>query len=163
MNHYKSWSGLNKQLTDCLCEQLENRITYFLTRYHEVHNSYGRAAVRFDGKELVNFSWTEMYQQDQDINEVWKETGDWEYNNPELKKKWDTEATYSDLDFLSAATEFLQLSIFDALESDNYLIRIFAIMDKRVGKRTIEKIKERGEYKEYPQWVRQFYELRVNS
>ncbi len=34
-------------------------------------------------------------------------------------------------------------------------------MDKRVGKRTLEKIKETEEYKEYPEWVRQFYELRI--
>lgn len=163
MNHYKSWSGLNKKLTDCLCGQLKDRITYFLTRYHEVHNSYGRAAVRLDGKELVNFSWVEMYQQDNDTNELYKESGKWDYDSPILKSKWDENATYSDGDFLSAATEFLQLSVSDALNSDDYLIRMFAIVDRRVGKRTIEKIKEKEEYKEYPQWVRQFYELRINS
>ena len=45
MNHYKSWSGLNQQLNECLCISLKNRVSYFLTRYHEVHNSYGRAAI----------------------------------------------------------------------------------------------------------------------
>ena len=44
MDHYKSWSGLNKWLNECLCEELKGRITYFLTRYHKVHDSYGRAA-----------------------------------------------------------------------------------------------------------------------
>lgn len=43
MNHYKSWAGLNKQLTDLLCEELKDHLSYFLTRYHRVHNSYGRA------------------------------------------------------------------------------------------------------------------------
>lgn len=55
MNHYKSWVGLNKRLTQQLCEPLKNRITYFLTRYHKVHNSYGRASIRLDGKELANW------------------------------------------------------------------------------------------------------------
>jgi hypothetical protein len=52
-NHYKSWSGLNKQLTENMCEVLQGRVAFFLTRYHNVHNSYGRAAIRLDGKELI--------------------------------------------------------------------------------------------------------------
>lgn len=163
MNHYKSWSSLNKQLTDCLCEPLKNRITYFLTRYHDVHNSYGRASIRLDGKELINFSWVEMYQQDYDINELWEKTGVWNDAAAELKDKWDNEATFSDWDFLKAAADYLQLSIQEALDSDNYLIRIFAIMDKRVGKRTLDSIRRNEKYKMYPQWVQRFYELRINN
>ncbi len=160
MKHYKSWSDLKKKLTEQLCGPLKNRITYFLTRYHEVHNSYGRASIRLDGRELVNFSWVEMRRQEKDTYELWKETGAWDWEAPELKQKWNRDAILSDYDFLEAAMEFLQLPIKDALQSDNYLIRVFAIMDKRVGKRTLEAIKKGGEYKSYPEWVRQFYELR---
>lgn len=163
MNSYKSWSGLNKQLADRLCEPLKGRITYFLTRYHKVHNAYGRASIRLDGKELVSFAWNEKYKQDRDVKERWEKTGVWDYEAPELKEKWNLEATLTDYDFLEAATEFLQLSIQDALQSKNYLIRVFAIMDKRVGKRTLEAIRQAGEYTTYPEWVRQFYELRMNS
>ena len=53
MENYKSWSGLNKQLSEPPCDELKNRITYFLTRYHSVHDSYGRAASRLDGTELA--------------------------------------------------------------------------------------------------------------
>ena len=67
MDHYKSWSGLNKWLCECLCEELKDRITYFLTRYHKVHDSYGRAAILLDGKELVCFSWIEQYRQEQQV------------------------------------------------------------------------------------------------
>ena len=73
MNHYKSWSGLNKQLAECLCDSLRNRVTYFLTRYHEVHNSYGRAAIRLDGKELAVFSWIDMYKQDSEKYKIYPE------------------------------------------------------------------------------------------
>ena len=139
------------------------RITYFLTRYHEVHNSYGRASIRLDGKELTNFSWVEMYKQDEDLNGAWEETGNWDDNNSILKEKWDNEAIFSDYDFLAAATDYLQLSIKEALYNENYLIRVFAIMDKRVGKRTLEKIRTAEEYKTYPQWVRQFYRLRLGE
>ncbi len=83
MNHYKSWSKLNKQLSDLLCNELKDHLSYFLTRYHKVHNSYGRAAIRLDNRELVCFSWVEAYHQDYDLNEIWEETGVWDYNNPD--------------------------------------------------------------------------------
>ncbi len=130
MNHYKSWSGLNNQLAEYLCDSLRNRVTYFLTRYHEVHNSYGRAAIRLDGKELAVFSWIDMYKQDSDLNERWEETGIWDSDALELKNKWEKEGILSDWDFLQAATDFLQMPIGEALISDNCLIRIFAILDR---------------------------------
>ena len=163
VKHYKSWSGLNKKLMDNLCDELQGRITYFLTRYHEVHNSYGRASIRLDGKELTNFSWVEMYKQDFDTNELWKETEKWDSENTALKRKWDEEAVFSDNDFLEDATNFLQLSVKDALASEDYLIKVFAIMDKRVGKRTLKKIKTEEQYKTYPEWVQQFYKLRLGE
>lgn len=71
MTHYKSWSGLKKQLSETLCDTLINRVIYFLTRYHDVHNSYGRAAILLDGKEMVCFSWIEMYYQERDITPLY--------------------------------------------------------------------------------------------
>lgn len=163
MNHYKSWSGLNNQLAECLCDSLRNRVTYFLTRYREVHNSYGRAAIRLDGKELAVFSWIDMYKQDSDLNERWEETGIWDSDALELKNKWEKEGILSDWDFLQAATDFLQMPIGEALISDNCLIRIFAILDRRAGKRTIKQIQDSEKYKTYPEWVQQFYKLRFES
>ena len=154
---------LNKQLQERTCDSLKGRIQYYLTRYHDVHNSYGRASVRLDGHEMVNFSWVEVYKQDSDTGRIFDETGVWDYDAPELKAKWDAEGTFSDYDFLEAATDYLQLGIKDALDSDNYLIRMFAILDRRVGRRTLEAIKKSEAYREYPDWLRQFYELRINA
>lgn len=53
-------------------------------------------------------------------------------------------------------------SIHDALESENYIIKILAILDRRVGKRTLKQIAAEGAYRQYPAWVRQFYELRLS-
>lgn len=161
VNHYKSWAGLNRQLADLLCDELRERLSYFLSRYHKVHNSYGRAAIRLDKRELVCFSWIEMYHQETDLHEVWEETGVWDSDDLNLKKKWDENATYHDMDFLSAAISFLQMPIMEALYSDNYIVQIFAILDRRVGKRTLRKIKENGAYQNYPSWVKQFYDLRL--
>lgn len=163
MNHYPSWSKLNKQLSELLCDPLKGHLSYFLTRYHKVHNSYGRAAIRLDHKELVCFSWIEMYHQESDLHQIWEETGIWDNQNPVLKNKWDVNATYHDMDFLAAATAFLQTPITEALYSNNYIIRIFAIVDRRIGKRTLQKINKNKDYQTLPDWVKQFYDLRLGS
>lgn len=160
MNHYKSWSGLNKQLSGLLCEELRGRISYFLTRYHDVHDAYGRAAVRLDGRELVCFSWIEMYRQEGDVHQKWEVTGEWDYTDKVLKEKWDSNGTYCEMDFLNAALEFVQMPIDEALVSENYIIRIFAIMDRRVGRRRLKGIFAAGDYESYPEWVGQFYKVR---
>ncbi len=139
MNHYKSWAGLKRQLDDLLCDALKGRISYFLTYYHHVHNSYGRAAIRLDGKELVCFSWIEMYRQEWDCDRIWEETGIDDPNSRELKERWDGACTYCEKDFLDAALSFINLPIHSALASDNYIIKVLAIMDRRVGKRTLKK------------------------
>ena len=59
-----------------------------------------------------------MYKQVLDVFKTWKTTGKWDYDNSAFKEKWSNDVTFSDCDFLSAATEYLQLSIKDALESE---------------------------------------------
>ncbi len=163
MEHYKSWAGLNLWLRERLCEELKDRISYFLTRYHKVHDSYGRGAILLDGKELVCFSWIEMYRKEQAVDEVWREDpsqSDLDLYDT-MKPQWDADCTYCDMDFLNAILEFRKLSIQEALRSENFIIKILGILDKRVGKRTLQKIVQAEEYMQYPAWVRQFYELRI--
>lgn len=165
MDHYKSWAGLKKYLSENLYSTLKNRVTYFLTRYHDVHNSYGRAAILLDGKELVCFSWIEMYHQENDISILYKKEPEASYEELEtkMKPKWDANCTYCEMDFLDAVLQFRNLPIQVALESENYIIRILAIMDRRVGKRTLLKILNDAAYKDLPAWVYQFYELRLSQ
>lgn len=163
INHYKSWSDLKKRLENRLCPQLSGRVSYFLTAYHKVHDSYRRASVRLDGRELVCFTWWYNCVQEIEQGEEYKRTGVWEYEPKELIEKWQENCILSEWDFLEAATEYLNLPIKNALKNENYLIKMFAIMDKRVGKRTLERIKAAGEYGAFPEWLGQFYELRLGA
>jgi len=165
MIHYKSWAGLKKQLSETLCDTLINRVTYFLTRYHDVHNSYGRAAILLDGKEMVCFSWIEMYYQERDITPLYNEMPGSPYEElvKKMKSKWDANCTYYEMDFLEAVLQFRNMPIQEALESENYIIKALAIMDRRVGKRTLSRILEEAAFNDFPAWVRQFYELRLSQ
>lgn len=164
MDHYQSWSGLRKYLDGCLCDELKGRIAYFLTRYHKVHNSYGRAAILLDGKEMVCFSWIEQYRQECAVSRKHAENPDkgWYDLYDEMKPVWDEACTYCEWNFLRAVLTFRNLSIQDALSSEDYIIKVLAILDKRVGKRTLQRIRQSEEYKQYPAWARQFYALRLS-
>ena len=64
-------------------------------------------------------------------------------------------------DFINSITIFLKTDIATSLHSDNYLLRIFAYMDRRVGKRTLVKIRDEVEL--LPDWVTQFYWIRCEA
>ena len=164
IRNFRTWSSLNKRLKESLCDELKERITYFYTRFREAHDAPHCAAIRLDGKELIRFKWINMYEQENDISELIKQGIRLSFDKMDemMKPKWDENGTYDGGDFFRSAAGFLNLSIADALVSEDYIVKILAILDKRVGKRTLEKIREAGEYQNYPDWVRQFYELRLS-
>ena len=160
----RSWSTMHKRLNETLCDQLKGRITYFYTCFREAHDAPQCAAIRLDGKELVRFKWIHMYDQEANISALLKQgiRLPWDEMDEMMKPQWDEDCTYSGGDFFGSALKFFNLSIADALQSENYIVKILAILDKRVGKRTLEKIREAGEYRSYPDWAKQFYELRLS-
>ena len=173
---YKSWSNLKKQMHDLLCDSLKDKITYFFTSYHEVHNAYGRATINHCKKEIAAFSWVEQYAQQRDIMAQYRKMDnvptmleDYEgsvnayitANAVVSKEKWMPNCTLCEADFISSITIYLKTDITAALHSENYLLRVFAYMDRRVGKRTLVKIKD--EVEKLPDWVKQFYELRCEA
>ena len=75
-----------------------------------------------------------------------------------MREKWMPECVLCDANFIDSVTVFLKTDIAASLQSDNYLLRIFAYVDRRVGKRTLVKI--RDEVEKLPEWVKQFYQIR---
>ncbi len=176
INKYKSWSNLKKQMNDLICDSLKDRISYHYTSYREVHNVYGRATINYDKKEMVGFSWDMGYEQWKDEREVLDEQNVNVNNFDDLcsawqkqkmvqeelmKNKWMIEGTLCEADFINSITDYLNTNIESALYSDNYLLRVFAYMDRRTGKRTLIKIKE--DVENLPEWVKQFYYIRCEA
>ena len=175
-NSFKSWSGLKKQLEDLLCDSLKGRISYFYTTYRKAHDHYGRASINLDKSELLNFEWTVMAEQSYDVFEQEAKmpphpsafedycAAQQRYNEAcdiAAREKWMPNGTLCETDFIYSASAYVNTDIEEALESENYLLRVFAFMDRRVGKRTLIKILEEAE--RLPIWARRFYELRIES
>ena len=162
---YKSWSNLKKQMNELLCDSLRDRITYFYTRYNKDKGSFGRATINLDKTELIAFSWdigldiqwSDEYracleQPDADQTAI---------HNTLMTEKWMQQGAFSHHDFLEAVTAYLKTDVTTALNSDNYILRVFAYMDRRVGKRTLIKTKANAE--PLPEWVKQFYRIRCEA
>ncbi len=62
-------------------------------------------------------------------------------------------------DFNKVALEYLSMSIDECLESDEILLNIFALMDRRVGKKRIAMLEKKYQLK-HPPAVRYIYNLR---
>ena len=160
-----SWSGMRKYLEqEMLAESLRGRIRYGCTSYPGM-DECRIFEICIDGKQIKRFSWETVnsyfivngYTSNKNpsgINEYWAEF--WQL----LDKHPITDRTeYTDEEFTDALKKYRNQDIQESLQSNNPLIRMFAILDRRVGKRTLIKAKETLE--EQPIWLKQFYQLRL--
>ena len=157
-----TWSGIRQKLEqDLLAPCLRGHIQYYAVSYSKCPDHEGRASMRFDGKEILKCGYYEMSKR------FWSK-----YKmlcNDMSDKKAYEEAGYSVLndgyfdqrDFYVAFEEFDNQSISDSLFSRNSLVRMMAILDRRVGKRTLVKLAER--FGNEPLWLRQFYYIRMDA
>ena len=66
---------------------------------------------------------------------------------------------YTDFDFSEALETYRHQPIAASLASQDPIVRLFAIVDRWVGRRTLEKIKDTAA--DQPDWLRPFYEARL--
>ena len=157
-----TWSGMRKKLEgDYLAESLRGRIQYFVTTYRESHDQVGRASILLDGKEIISggfykkWSVADSFPKDDKYEERIKQ---------EFAFIDDTALRLGVFDqrcFYCAFDEFDNQSIEESLKSENLLVRIFAILDRRVGKRRLLAMK--NGISEEPEVFQRFYEIRSTA
>lgn len=120
-----TWSGIRKKLEqEYLADCLKGRIQYYVTRYRESPDNEGRAAIRLDGKEILKGSYFNMWHR-------------WHNEHYVLDDCNINLGAFDERDFYDAFQRFDNQSIEKSLQSENLIIRIFAILDRRVGKRKL--------------------------
>lgn len=145
-----SWSGIRKKLeTEYLAPSLRGHIQYYATSYSRSPDHEGRAAIRYDGKEIIkgcyynNWIKADLFPKDEKYEKRMKE------------------------EFAFMDDTALRLGIFDqqgiemSLKSENLIVRIFAVLDRRVGKRRLALMKET--IAEEPDTFREFYAIRMKA
>ena len=73
----------------------------------------------------------------------------------------DQRTEYEDKEFCEALEVYRNQDIQESIHSINPIVKMFAVLDRRVGKRTLVKIKD--EIETLPKWVKQFYYLRCEA
>ena len=172
-----SWSADRKRLEqDLLCEKLRGRVQYFFTHYHAAPDQYGRFAVRVDGQEVLRANpyqevyyslsadqikeaasipareWTKRGYLHEEENQAAEEAG----RNAALQA-----GHIDSYDMPHAIHTYLNQPVEQSLWSADPLVRLFAVLDRRVGRRTLQKV--RDAYPDQPEWLRRFYRLRLDA
>ena len=157
--YMRRWSYIrNKLENEYLACSLRGHIQYFVTSYSKCPDHEGRASILLDGKEIISGSYMEQWSKAHLLPR--DETLKARLNN-EFPFIDDTAIKYGQFDqrcFYRAFHEFDNQSIECSLTSTNMLVRIFAILDKRIGKRRLEKMS--GLAAEEPDTFQLFYNIR---
>lgn len=141
-----TWSEMRKKLEqEYLAESLRGRIQYFATNYRKSHDEEGRTAIRLDGKEILRGN---FYQCDR-------------YHYPTPDDRSLDLGAFDQWAFYAAFREFDNQSIEKSLRSDNLIVRILAILDRRVGKRRLLQMKETIENE--PKHFQAFFAIRMEA
>ncbi len=158
----KKWTNIRHKLeNEYLAQSLRGHIRYFCTSYSYCPDHEGRAAILLDNKEIISGGyynqWVKAHLLPQD-----------EKLEQRLHREFpfmdDTALRLGMFDqrcFYEAFDEFDNQSIEKSLASENMLVRIFAVLDKRVGKRTLKRLGE--DIENEPEVFRLFYDIRVDA
>lgn len=157
-----TWSGIRHKLeTNYLAEPLRGRIQYFATSYSRSPDHEGRASIRLDGREILRGNY---YNQ-------WLKAGQFP-RDEQYALRINTDNSLMDdvaldLGLFDQRSFYIAFDMFDnqsiekSLASENLLVKIFALLDRRVGKRKLKEIKD--EMREAPAVVRLFYRIRAEA
>ena len=165
-----SWSGMRKYLEqEMLADCLKGRVRYNCTSYVGM-DGCKIFTVCIDGKPVKQFSW-------ETVNTYFINNGLSVVGKPECPVGtaeywagfWETlsrlplneRTEYTDGEFCQALEKYRNQPIQDSLSSDNPIVRMFSVMDRRVGKRTLKKLGDPEDV--HPEWLREFYQFRFSA
>ena len=121
---------------------MRSHIQYFATSYSKSPDHEGRAAIRYNGKEIIKGNYWNQYvkahlfPKDDTYDRRMRESFPF-IDNTALEL-----GVFDQRCFYQAFEEFDNQNIDKSLSSDNLIVRIFAILDRRVGKRRLLSMRE---------------------
>jgi hypothetical protein len=170
------WSQLKKRVEERMCDRLRGRVQVWTTVYRGTHDAEGRSWLTLDGEEIASMAtleaWAEQHRLaalaiGRDPRAAWD---DWGGVRGDRSGYWDewraaeevrkAAGSFAKFDFTAAVWCSLQLSIENALESEDAIIRGMAMIDRRLGKRRFLRLDARQVA--HP-LVQRLYQLRAEA
>ena len=146
------WSKLKSRVKDLICPELHGVIDFHVTQYRKAHSWISEAWVTVNGERIFDCG-SRTYARELAYEFLASKAS----RNAELVEILKRREIHEPQQMGEAMRAYLDMSVAEALKSDNPFIKALAIVDRRVGKRTIEKLNiDDSEHS----LVRAFYELR---
>ena len=183
-----TWSKLKQQMESFLAESLQGRVEYTSSSYRYTKDKPGQCYLKVDKKEvfqMINIIeeivWYKTEQECKKGHKLNYQVSETEIQslheqkpmipferlplmikeqkmNECAKKIIEAQSKLLKSDFFAKATEFLGTSIDASINSEDILLNVFALIDRRIGKSKLRKIKSDIELKHSV--VQYFYNLR---
>lgn len=133
------WSKLKQIIESRFCDKLIGRININYTNYRAIHEPESRFWITLDGEELYSNSKVKwLFNHYKIILEHSNDNEQMTYE--EAEKILEKQGQYY-IDYIEdSLCEYINLSISDALNSESFLIRALAMIDRRLGKRRLQSI-----------------------
>lgn len=156
-----TWSGIqNKLETEYMALSLRGHIQYFATTYSKSPDHEGGEAIRYNGKEIIKGNYWNQYVK----AHLFPKDDTYERRMHESFPFVDNIALelgiFDQRCFYQAFEEFDTQSIDKSLVSDNLIVRILAVLDRRIGKRRLISMKDF--MVEEPPVFQEFYAIRIH-
>ena len=156
-----TWSGIRHKLeTEYLALSLRGHIQYFATTYSKLPDHEGRASIRYNGKEIIKGNYWNQYV----MAHLFPKDDTYERRMHESFPFVDNTAlklgVFDQRCFYQAFEEFDNQIIDKSLVSDNLIVRIFAILYRRIVKRRLISMTDFME--EEPPVFQEFYAIRIH-
>ncbi len=145
------WSGMRKKLEqDYLAEPLRGHIRYFVTTYKHSPDQEGRVAILLDDREIFGGNYWD----------AWPDEILYPDEDPFVMMMQCYEGL-NQRDFYEAFHLFGTQPVQQSLCSENRIVRLFAVLDRRVGRRTLMKL--RDSLSTQTPAFRKLYEIRMQA
>lgn len=169
--YHPKWSKVKKQLKDFTCDALKDRVDFQVINYRKAHDQLGRAVITVDKKEMLSMctilAERATYERDWEISERAQIPYDCEDRelilqiNIQAHEEVKAEGILAQYDFFDALEIYLNAPIEDSLGSEDIIVKLFALLDRRVGKRTLRKLK--GTLENKHESIQYFFKLRCEA
>ena len=141
------WSKMKKNIEEGFSKHLNCKIQIYSTSYGrdiDTQDYNNRAWITVNGDEVVSFSTAEVLKHQYEFYHKTTPTDCARSNrtiNTEAKDGELVDKTeFTKFDFTNCCYSFLTMSIDESLNHDSPIIRTFAVLDQRVGKRRLNKL-----------------------
>jgi hypothetical protein len=152
------WSKLRSTIRGFICSELRPRIDVHVTSYRHSHDEAEKAWITIDGNRVLTASWYQHQWHGWPRDH--KGRLEREAANFSEGINTDKDEVHLPQDLGDALRAYVDLPIAAALKSANPFIKAFSVVDRRVGKRTLQAMQITEH--EHP-LVKLFYALRLST